>query len=77
LSFGEFGNIWRKEHKSNDDWDYKFEERGSGLGDSYNNLEIKWLMNKEFIQYFCHPERSEGSRLRELKFFVSLRMTKR
>ena len=27
---------------------YRFEERGSGLGDSYNNLEIKWYMNKEF-----------------------------
>lgn len=48
VTFGEFGEIWRKENKSNDDWNYKFEERGSGLGDSYNNLEIKWFMNKSF-----------------------------
>ncbi len=47
VSFGEFGEIWRKAHPTND-WNYRFEERGSGLGDSYNNLEIKWFMNKEF-----------------------------
>lgn len=47
-SFGEFGNLWRKEYPSNNDWNYQFVERGSGLGDSYNNLEIKWFMNKEF-----------------------------
>lgn len=48
LSFGEFGNLWREQYKTNNDWNYRFEERGSGLGDSYNNLEIKWFMNKEF-----------------------------
>lgn len=48
VTFGEFGTIWREQNKSNDDWNYRFEERGSGLGDSYNNLEIKWFMNKEF-----------------------------
>lgn len=48
VTFGEYGNIWRNQHKNNDRWNYRFEERGSGLGDSYNNLEIKWFMNKEF-----------------------------
>ena len=48
VTFGEYGNIWRKQYKNNDHWNYRFEERGSGLGDSYNNLEIKWFMNKEF-----------------------------
>ena len=48
VTFGEFGELWRKQYKSNDDWNYRFVERGSGLGDSYNNLEIKWFMNKEF-----------------------------
>ncbi len=47
ITYGEFGEIWRKEHKDND-FDYRFTERGSGLGDSYNNLEIKWFMNKTF-----------------------------
>ena len=49
VTFGEFGELWRKQYKSNDDWNYRFVERGSGLGDSYNNLEIKWFMNKEFL----------------------------
>jgi hypothetical protein len=48
VTFGEYGNIWRNQYKNNDQWNYRFEERGSGLGDSYNNLEIKWFMNKEF-----------------------------
>ncbi|WP_370862159.1 DUF3863 domain-containing protein [Parabacteroides faecis] len=48
VTYGEFGELWRAEYKSNDDWNYKFIERGSGLGDSYNNLEIRWFMNKEF-----------------------------
>ena len=48
VTFGEFGELWRKQYKSNDNWNYRFVERGSGLGDSYNNLEIKWFMNKEF-----------------------------
>lgn len=47
-SFGEFGNLWRKEHTSNDGWNYRFVEKGSDLGDSYNNLEINWFMNKSF-----------------------------
>ncbi|GAA4317758.1 hypothetical protein GCM10023149_15460 [Mucilaginibacter gynuensis] len=47
VSFGEFGTLWRNAHKTND-WNYKFIERGSGLGDSYNNLELKWFMNKSF-----------------------------
>lgn len=47
VTFGEFGMIWRDHYKKNT-WDYRFEERGAGLGDSYNNLEIKWFMNKDF-----------------------------
>lgn len=48
ITFGEFGRIWREHYKDNHEWNYRFIERGSGLGDSYNNLEIKWFMNKEF-----------------------------
>lgn len=48
VTFGEYGNLWRKNFPTNDDWNYRFEERGSGLGDSYNNLELKWFMNKKF-----------------------------
>lgn len=48
VTFGEYGELWRAQNKNNNQWNYRFEERGSGLGDSYNNLEIKWFMNKEF-----------------------------
>ena len=48
VTYGEYGDLWRAQNKNNDRWNYRFEERGSGLGDSYNNLEIKWFMNKEF-----------------------------
>ncbi|MBB5055603.1 hypothetical protein HDF16_000272 [Granulicella aggregans] len=48
VSFGEFGSIWREAHPTNETWNYNFLERGSGLGDSYNNLEIEWFMNKHF-----------------------------
>ncbi|MCR8556413.1 DUF3863 domain-containing protein [Mucilaginibacter sp. BJC16-A38] len=54
VTFGEYGNIWRNQYKNNDKWNYRFEERGSGLGDSYNNLEIKWFMNKEFRLAILH-----------------------
>ncbi len=46
VTFGEYGEIWRKQYQTNEDWNYSFLERGSGLGDSYNNLEIEWFMNK-------------------------------
>jgi hypothetical protein len=60
VSFGEFGTLWREKHKTND-WDYKFFERGSGLGDSYNNLEMKWFMNKEFRLALLRNWHKQGS----------------
>lgn len=48
VSFGEFGTLWREAHPGNDDLSCSFLERGCGLGDSYNNLEIEWFMNKNF-----------------------------
>ncbi len=48
VSFGEFGKLYRTQNPNNENMNYRFLERGSGFGDSYNNLEIKWFMNKEF-----------------------------
>ena len=48
VSFGEFGTRWREANRSNDSWNVSFLERGCGLGDSYNNLEIEWFMNRKF-----------------------------
>ena len=45
---GEFGETWRSEHPNNDDLNYEFVERGTGLGGSDANLEIHWWMNKDF-----------------------------
>lgn len=48
LTQGEFGLIWRKQFKDNSDWNYRFVERGSGIGGSDANMEIRWFMNKDF-----------------------------
>ncbi len=39
--------IWREHYKENS-FDYRFEEKGSGIGGSDANMEIKWFMNKTF-----------------------------
>lgn len=48
VTFGEYGEIWRKEYPNNDKWNYRFEEKGLGIGNSYGNEEIRWFMNKSF-----------------------------
>ncbi|HEY0271566.1 MAG TPA: DUF3863 domain-containing protein [Chitinophaga sp.] len=47
ITQGEFGLIWRKHFKHND-FDYRFVERGSGIGGSDADKEIRWFMNKDF-----------------------------
>ena len=47
ITQGEFGLIWREHFKENS-FDYRFEEKGSGIGGSDANMEIKWFMNKTF-----------------------------
>lgn len=48
ITHGEFGMIWRKRHKNNDDINYRFIQRGSGVCASFEELEVKWYMNKDF-----------------------------
>jgi hypothetical protein len=48
ISFGEFGEIWRKHYQNNENWNYRFEEKGLGIGNSFGNEEIHWFMNKSF-----------------------------
>ena len=45
---GEFGLLWRKTFRNNDAIDYRFIQRGSGIGGSDPDLEIRWFMNKDF-----------------------------
>ncbi len=47
ITQGEFGLIWRKHYRTND-FDYRFEEIGSGIGGSDADKEIRWFMNKDF-----------------------------
>lgn len=47
ITQGEFGLLWREHYKDNS-FDYRFEEKGSGIGGSDANLKIKWFMNKDF-----------------------------
>ncbi len=48
ITQGEFGMIWRKHNKNNDDINYRFVQRGSGVCGSEAELEVKWYMNKDF-----------------------------
>jgi hypothetical protein len=45
---GEFGEAWRREHPDNNGLDYRFVQRGTGIGGSEPNLEIRWFMNTDF-----------------------------
>lgn len=48
VTFGEYGEIWRNHYQDNNQWNYRFEEKGLGIGNSWGNEEIKWYMNKSF-----------------------------
>ncbi|MCP4046196.1 MAG: DUF3863 domain-containing protein [Gammaproteobacteria bacterium] len=45
---GELGTLWRQHFKNNDDINYRFVQRGSGICGSDPDLEIRWFMNKDF-----------------------------
>ncbi|MGF7231393.1 DUF3863 domain-containing protein [Arachidicoccus sp.] len=47
ITQGEFGMIWRKYYKTNN-FNYRFEENGSGIGGSDKDKKIQWFMNKDF-----------------------------
>lgn len=61
VTFGEFGEAWRAQYKDNDEWNYHFEERGSGFADSFSNLELRWFMNKKFRMALLRDWHTEGS----------------
>ncbi|MCX6226757.1 MAG: DUF3863 domain-containing protein [Bacteroidia bacterium] len=48
ITQGEFGLLWRKEFKNNDKIDYRFIQKGTGIGGSDKDKEISWFMNKNF-----------------------------
>lgn len=48
LTQGDFGSAWRQQFKDNSRVDYRFVQRGTGIGCSNANLEIQWFMNHKF-----------------------------
>ena len=44
---GEFGMIWREHYKTTN-FNYRFVEKGSGIGGSDADKEIRWFMNDQF-----------------------------
>ena len=48
VPLAEFGEAWRSECRDNGPINYRFIQRGTGIGGSDANLEIRWFMNREF-----------------------------
>ncbi len=47
-TMGEFGHLWRGHFPSNDGLNYRFAQRGTGIGGSDADKEIRWFMNRDF-----------------------------
>ena len=45
---GEFGEAWRRENPDNKNLNYQFVQRGTGIGGSEPNLEIRWFNSPDF-----------------------------
>ena len=48
ITQSEFGELWRTHVKNNEQLDYQFVHRGSGIRASQEQLEIRWFMNRDF-----------------------------
>jgi hypothetical protein len=48
LVLGDFGQIWRGKNRDNHSIDLRFQQRGTGIGGSDAELEIRWFMNQDF-----------------------------
>jgi hypothetical protein len=60
ITQGEFGLIWRDYYKTND-FNYRFEESGSGIGGSVAGMSIRWMMNKSFrLALLTDPKKYTG-----------------
>ena len=45
---GEFGLTWREHFRDNANLNYRFVQRGTGIGGSDADKEIRWFMNRDF-----------------------------
>jgi hypothetical protein len=61
-TLGEFGLLWRQEFRDNEKLDYRFQQKGTGIGGSDRNKEIRWFMNRDFrlaLLSDLNPDRGE------------------
>jgi len=57
---GQLGLAWRRQYQDNTDLDYRFVQRGTGLGGSDENLEIRWFMNRQFRLALLRDWKADG-----------------
>jgi len=57
---GEFGLQWREHFKDNAGIDCRFVQRGTGIGGSDANLEIRWFMNRDFRMALLRDWQANG-----------------
>ena len=48
LTIGELGTDFRRQYEDNSRFEYRFVQRGTGIGGSDANLEVRWFMNRDF-----------------------------
>ncbi|MGO8678846.1 MAG: DUF3863 domain-containing protein [Limisphaerales bacterium] len=57
---GEFGLAWRRHFQSNAPVDYRFVQRGTGIGGSDADQEIRWFMNRDFRLALLRDCKNDG-----------------
>lgn len=60
-SQGEFGEIWREDYPNNQNLDYQFVQRGTGIAGSDYPSEIRWFMNRSFRLALLRNWREEAA----------------
>ncbi len=60
---GEFGLLWREQFTDNAALDYRFVQRGTGIGGSDRDKEIRWFMNRDFRLALMRPVQADGEEL--------------
>lgn len=59
-TLGEFGLAWRRANPDNSRINYRFVQRGTGIGGSDADLEIRWFMNQAFRLALLRNWRENG-----------------
>jgi hypothetical protein len=63
LTLGDFGEAYRAQYPDNENLRYRFVQRGTGIGGSDVQLEIRWFMCREFRLALLRSWREKGPEL--------------